>query len=139
MELSSIEKLLEKYLNAETSLREEAVLKSYFLSENVASHLEEYKEMFSYFECSKTEILEKPIQLGTKKTNWKWLSVVASVVLLLSVYVGDNYLENRKAKEQYAQIKDALQLLSVNLNKGSEAMTSLYVYEDTVNKIFKIK
>ena len=32
-----------------------------------------------------------------------------------------------------------LKLLSTNLNKGNEAMASLYTYEDTVNKIFKTK
>ena len=60
-------------------------------------------------------------------------------MLLLSVYMGYNYSENKQAEEQYAQIKDALLLLSINLNKGSEATASLYLYEDTINKIFKIE
>ena len=84
MELSKIEQLLEKYLNAETTLQEEATLKNYFLSGNVASHLQEYESMFSYFAISKAETSVKPIQLNTKKTNWKWLSAAASVVLLFS-------------------------------------------------------
>ena len=139
MELSKIEQLLERYLDAETNLQEEATLKNYFSKGNVAPHLQEYETMFSYFAISKAETSVKPIQLNTKKTNWKWLSVAASVALLVSVYVGDGYIKEQEAKAQYAQVKDVLKMLSSNLNKGNEAMASLYVYEDTVNKIFKTK
>ncbi|MFT5761879.1 MAG: hypothetical protein ACI8WA_001002 [Polaribacter sp.] len=139
MELSKIEQLLEKYLNAETTLQEEATLKNYFLSGNVASHLQEYESMFSYFAISKAETSVKPIQLNTKKTNWKWLSVAASVVLLFSVYMGNSYVQEQKTKAQYAQVKDVLKMLSTSLNKGNDAIASLYTYEDTVNKIFKTK
>lgn len=144
MELSKIEQLLEKYLNAETTLQEEATLKNYFLSGNVAPHLQEYESMFSYFQFSKEETSEKTIQLKTKKTNWKKLSIAASIAILCSLYLGNNYLENQEqqkqlAMQQYQQVKSALGLLSVNLNKGKEAMATLYVYEDTVNKIFKTK
>lgn len=139
MELSKIEQLLEKYLNAETTLREEATLKTYFLSGNVASHLQEYESMFSYFAINKAETSVKPIQLNTKKTNWKWLSVAASVVLLFSVYMGNSYVQEQKTKAQYAQVKDVLKMLSTSLNKGNDAIASLYTYEDTVNKIFKTK
>jgi hypothetical protein len=139
MELSKIEQLLEKYQNAETTLQEEATLKNYFLSGNVASHLQEYESMFSYFAISKAEKSVKPIQLNTKKTNWKWLSVAASIALLFSVYVGNSYVQEQKTKAQYAEVMSTLKLLSSNLNKGNQAMASLYTYEDTVNKIFKTK
>ncbi len=42
MELANIEKLVEKYLNAETTLQEERTLKNYFIGGNVAIHLQEY-------------------------------------------------------------------------------------------------
>ena len=93
MELANIEQLVEKYLNATTTLQEEETLRNYFLSENVAPHLQEYQYMFSYFKKSKDEIYTKPIQIKPKKTNLKWLSVAASVVLLFSVYVGNQYYE----------------------------------------------
>ncbi|MBL4642933.1 MAG: hypothetical protein JKY44_05005 [Flavobacteriaceae bacterium] len=144
MELSKIEQLLEKYLNAETSLQEEATLKNYFSTGDVAPHLQEYESMFGYFAISRAETSAKPIQLNTKKKNWKWLSVAASVALLVSVYFGSNIIKGDdgmtlEQQEQYAQVKDVLKMLSSNLNKGNEAMASLYVYEDTVNKIFKTK
>ncbi len=144
MELASIEKLVEKYENAETTLQEEATLKAYFLSDNVAPHLEEYQMMFTYFKASKDETFTKTIEFKTKKKrNFKWISVAASVVLLFSVYTGkveyDKHLEFEKAKEQYAQVTGALKMLSMNLKKGNDAFNNLYVYEDSVNKIFKTK
>ena len=49
MELANIEKLVEKYENAETTLIEEDILREYFLSDNVAPHLEEYQMMMLHF------------------------------------------------------------------------------------------
>ena len=144
MELANIEKLVEKYENAETTLQEEAILKAYFLSDNVAPHLEEYQMMFAYFQTSQDETYTKTIAFKTeKKRNYKWLSVAASVVLLVSVYTGkleyDKYAEKKKAQETYAQVENALKMLSTNLKKGNDAFNNLYTYENTVNKIFKTK
>ncbi len=76
MELASIEKLLEKYLDAENTLQEEKQLQEYFISDNVAPHLQEYSMMFSYFKQSKDETFTQTIQLKPEKTkkSWKWLS-----------------------------------------------------------------
>ena len=138
MELSSIERLLEKYLNAETTIAEENILKKYFTSTHVAPHLEEYQSLFSYFTISKKEELTKPIQLKSQKMNWKWLSIAASVVLLISVYTGyDDYQEQKEAEKVYAQTVGHLQFLAQNLNKGNVAIAQLQHFEDTKNKIFK--
>jgi hypothetical protein len=146
MELVSIEKLVEKYLNAETSVSEENTLREYFLSDSVAPHLQEYQLMFSYFQHSKDETYTKTIQLKpekTKRKNLKWLSVAASVALLVSMYFGYNryqdYKEEVLARETYAKVENALKMLSTNLNKGKSAFNNLYAYENTVNKIFKAK
>jgi len=139
MELYKIEALLEKYLNAETSLQEEVTLKNYFSKGNVAPHLQSYEAMFSYFETSKSEVSSKPIQLKPKQKSWKWLSVAASVALVVSAYFGNAYLEEQRVKAQYAEVMSTLKLLSTNLNKGNEAMANLYAYENTVNKILKTK
>ena len=116
MELYKIEALLEKYLNAETSLQEEVTLKNYFSKGDVAPHLQSYTAMFSYFNLSKEERSTSTIQLKTKKTNWKWLSVAASVTLMISVYMGSSYYQEQKAKAQYAEVMNTLKLLSTNLN-----------------------
>jgi anti-sigma-K factor RskA len=137
MELANIEKLLEKYLNAETSIAEEKELKTYFLSNNVAPHLVEYQALFGYFSTSKNERYTKTIQLNSKKRNWKWLSLAASVILVVSVYTGYENIQQRKAEKVYAQTIGALEILSANLNKGNVAITQLQYFDNTTNKIFK--
>ncbi|MCL7754100.1 hypothetical protein [Polaribacter sp. Z022] len=140
MELANIEKLVEKYENAETSLQEEATLRNYFTGGNVAPHLQEYAFMFNYFAATKDETYTKTIQLEPKKSkkrNLKWLSVAASVVLLLSVFIGKNEYDRYQAQKQFDQISKGLMLLSSNLKKGEKAVATLYTYENTVNKILK--
>ncbi|MDX8554870.1 hypothetical protein MK851_14730 [Tenacibaculum sp. 1B UA] len=151
MELANIEKLLDKYLDAETTLQEEQTLQEYFTSNDVAPHLQEYSMMFGYFKQSKDETFTKTIQLEPEKTkkNWKWLSVAASVVLLFSLFMGNEEYKKHQQRKQFAQIKEALQLVSVNLNKGNDALYAvsnnlkkgndaiehLGTYEETVNKV----
>lgn len=137
MELAKIEQLLEKYLAAETTLQEEAILSEYFTSGNVAPHLEEYAMLFGYFADSKSEKYTKTIQLKSQKRNWKWLSVAASVVLLFSVYSGYVKYQEYQAQKAFEETQMAFQLLSKNLNKGTTALVYLGEYETTTNKIFK--
>ncbi|WP_299052782.1 hypothetical protein [uncultured Polaribacter sp.] len=140
MELANIEKLVQKYLNAETSLQEEASLKDYFTAGNVAPHLQEYESMFNYFATAKKDTFTKNIQLSQRKPtkkNFKWLSIAASFMLLLSVYVGKNEYERYQAKKQFMQVTKGLKLLSYNLKKGEQALATLYTYENTVKKILK--
>ena len=144
MELANIEKLVEKYLNAETTLQEETTLKNYFKEGNVAPHLQEYRYMFTYFATTKDETYTKTIKLEPKKSkkrNFKWLSVAASSALLLSVFIGiqkfDDYQERKKAEKIYAQVSKGLQLLSTNLQKGEQAVAQLYLHENKVNNALK--
>jgi len=137
MELANIEKLLEKYLSAETTIAEEKELKNYFSQENVAPHLEEYETLFGYFSTSKNERFTKTIQLKTKRVNWNWLSVAASIVLLVSVYTGYQKNQERKAEKVMADTQMALGMLSVNLNKGTAAVAHLQQFETTKDKVFK--
>ncbi|WP_372767794.1 hypothetical protein [Lutibacter sp.] len=137
MELVNIEKLLEKYLAAETTIAEENNLKAYFSGDNVAPHLEEYRAMFGYFSANKNEKFTKTIQLKTQKRNWKWLSVAASIVLLVSVYTGYEKNQQQKAEKIYNETQMAFNMLSANLNKGTVAISKLQEFETTTNKILK--
>lgn len=140
MELANIEKLVEKYENAETTLQEEAVLRNYFTKEEVATHLQEYSYMFNYFATIKDEMYTKTIELEPKKIkkkNFKWLSVAASVVLVFSVFVGKNEYNKYRAEVEFEKISKGLKLISSNFKKAETAVATLYTYEDTVNKILK--
>jgi len=139
MELVNIENLIEKYFEGETSLKEEAQLRDYFTSHKVPAHLEEYQDLFGYFNFKANESFNKTL-LPVKKDRvaYKWLSVAASIVLLISVFVYNN---NETKKEQLAQsyqnTQEALQLISKNLNKGAFAMAQLQEFEKTKTMVFK--
>jgi len=147
MELSNIENLLVKYENAETSLQEEASLKNYFSKEDVAPHLIEYKALFTYFNDSKEERFVKTIPLKRKQTNFWWMSVAASITLMVSVYImndtGADTISPQERAEAEQALKDtqqAFQLISQNLNKGGNvAMAGLGEFEKAQNKVFKIE
>ena len=144
MELANIEELVEKYLNATTTLQEEATLKKYFTGGNVAMHLQEYTYLFNYFAIAKEEQFKKTINLAPKKSkkrNLLWFSTAASVALLVVLFFGkQQYDKNEQRKEAqriYLQVSKGLALLSSNLKKGEQAVAVLYTYENTINKILK--
>ncbi|OMQ10054.1 hypothetical protein [[Flexibacter] sp. ATCC 35103] len=161
MEFNKIEDILEKYFQGETSIAEEKELKDYFSSPNVAQHLEQYKPMFGYFsqvkEQKSTQELknlartDEAIPLKTKKRNVAWLSIAASVVVLLGVgtyfYVSEKNAPPAIAQselgtyddpeEALAATQKALALLSNNVNVGIGSVQYIKEYEQSKNKIFK--
>lgn len=137
MELANIEKLLNKYFEGNTSVKEEEILKKYFSSKQIAPHLEEYQPLFNYFTISKREALSKPIQLKSHRRNWNWIGIAASLLLLFSVYTGYEYNQQQKAEKIYNETQMALSMLSANLNKGKAiAINELQEFELTKNKAF---
>jgi len=129
MVLNNIEKLLEKYDNGETSLKEEQLLKNYFASDDVAPHLEAYKSMFGYFSICNREQFNKEIifetEVKTKKQpfNYKWLAVAAVAVLMIGFYFGgllnNNDLGTYEDPElALMEVTKSLEMISKSFNKG---------------------
>ncbi|MDW8849048.1 hypothetical protein SD960_03010 [Flavobacterium sp. MMLR14_040] len=151
MELNRIEDILEKYFQGETTIAEENELKEYFSSPNVAQHLEQYKPMFGYFSQVKQQKSTQNIPLKTKKRNVAWISIAASVVVLLSIgtyfYVSEKNTAPVVAQselgtydnpeEALKATQKALALLSNNVNVGIESVQYIKEYEQSKNKIFK--
>ena len=151
MELDKIEDILEKYFQGETSIAEENQLKEYFSSSNVAQHLEQYKPMFGYFSQVKEQKSTQEIPLKAKKRNVAWLSIAASVVVLLGI--GTYFFVSEKnaaptvaqselgtydnPEEALAATQKALALLSNNVNVGIESVQYIQEYQQSKNKIFK--
>ncbi len=143
MELVKIEKLIKKYVEAETTLEEEKLLKDYFSNNDVPAHLESYKSIFTYFKNSSLEHSNKSITLPKKqnKNYLKWLSVAAMLVFFVGIFsvYQNNLREKEQARLAYAETQKALDLISKTLNKGNNAIAQLQVFEDTQNRIFKNK
>ncbi|MBS7255672.1 hypothetical protein [Flavobacterium branchiicola] len=151
MELDKIENILEKYFQGETTIAEEKELKEYFSSPNVAQHLEQYKPMFGYFSQVKQQKSTQEIPLQTKKRNVAWLSIAASVVVLLGIGTYF-FMSEKNADQTVAQselgtydnpeealkaTQKALALLSNNVNVGIESVQYINEYEQSKNRIFK--
>ena len=133
MVLNNIEKLLEKYDNGETSLKEEQLLKNYFASDDVAPHLEVYKSMFGYFSICNREQFNKEISFETEaktevKTpkrlfNYTWLSVAAVAVLMIGFYFGSSLSDGDLGTYEdpelaLMEVTKSLEMISKSFNKG---------------------
>mgnify|MGYP001099493941 CR=1 FL=1 len=94
MEMSNIKTLLDKYVEAETSLAEEKELEAYFLSGNVAPELEEYMPLFNFYESERSIYTSENIEFKmpfeekeTKKISfYKWSGIAASVAIICTVF-----------------------------------------------------
>ncbi|MCZ8196808.1 MAG: hypothetical protein O9267_04305 [Flavobacterium sp.] len=149
MELNRIEKLLENYFQGETNLADEQELKNYFASGNVAPNLKQYQSVFGYFSEAKNEKFTKEIVIQNKKKNTVWLSIAASVTILLGVGVF-SYL-NMETKNKttgelgtyddpevaFRETQKALNMVSENVNVGIKSVEYVNEYQESKNLIFK--
>jgi hypothetical protein len=136
MELDRIEKLLEKYLEASTSIAEEKELRTYFTQESVPTHLEQYASMFQYFSIAKEERFTKQVPLKTRRDYFKWASVAVVAVLMFGIYFGKEYQKQKEIDYAYNETKKALSLLADNFSRGTEKVAYLNEFENTKQKIY---
>ncbi len=140
MELDRIEKLLEKYLNASTSITEEKELRTYFSQESIPTHLEQYAPMFQYFSMAKEERFTKQVPIPktseTRRHYFKWVSVAAVAVLMFGIYFGKEYQKQKEIDYAYNETKKALSLLADNFSRGTEEVAYLNEFENAKQKIY---
>ncbi len=152
MALDRIEILIEKYFEGETSIAEEKELKVYFSSSDVAQHLVQYKSVFGFFSQAQSQQFNATIPLKAKKrSNIAWLSIAASVVVLLGI--GTFMYTNTSEKPSnlsdlgtyddpevaLAETQKALTLVSQKINVGMGSVNYINEYERSKNRVFKIK
>jgi len=148
MESDKIETLLEKYFDGEASIAEENELKIYFSSPDVAQHLQQYKPLFGYFSHAAAQKFAPVIQLHSKKRNLSWLSIAASLMILLGIgtFTYINYQNLNKKQDlgtyddpeiAFKETQKALALLSNHVNVGIENVKYIQEYENSKQLIFK--
>lgn len=143
MELKVIETLLEKYLDAGTSVREEERLRAYFASGDVASHLEQYVPMFNYFTLAKEESFTKKVKYTSgRKKVYSLVAVAASVVIILGVVFQNNTHMNEFGTYEDPELamqktREALEMVSMYMNTGTEDLGYLQEFNNTKDKIVK--
>lgn len=147
MELMLIEQLLAKYFEGTTTIAEEKQLKSYFSSDTIAPHLEQYKTLFGYFETEKTNEFKQKIALEPRKPQIpKWIGIAAALVLFFGLATLFFYPTASKSKdlgtydnpeEAMKATHKALLMVSEQVNIGIESAVYLKEYENTTKIIFK--
>lgn len=143
MESKVMDKLIEKYLSGQTSLQEEARLREYFCSGNVAPHLQEYVPLFTYFELSKEESYTGTVNFkkGRKKV-YSWVAIAASVVLIAGLYFQrpdeiNEFGSYEDPELAMQKTKEALQMVSQYMNTGTEDLGYIREFEEAQNVISK--
>ncbi|NNF19398.1 MAG: hypothetical protein HKN61_06440 [Flavobacteriaceae bacterium] len=142
MESDKIKKLINSYFEAETSVAEEKEIREYFRSGEVAPELLKYGPMFDYFAQAKEETYtgSMPRKSGNRKKIYSWLSVAAVIGIGLGLFLENRYSAQQEEQEHaeyaYQETRKALQLLTSNLDRGTEKVAYLHEFEIATEKIY---
>jgi hypothetical protein len=142
--VSRIEKLLEKYLEATSTIAEENELRDYFTQGEVAPELQHYSAMFSYFSIAKEEqsTRELPTKPGKNRFYLAWVGVAAAAVVAFGVYFGrqesssvyDKLYAQGFTEQEIESAQMAISLFKNNFKKGVEGATYLEEFEKNTNR-----
>jgi hypothetical protein len=132
MESTKIEKLINAWLEGETTLQQEEQLRAYFNGAEVAPQFEAYRPMFVGFAAAALEATDKEVKLPATTNRIKpfWYSIAALLVVAFtvgSIVFSGNGLskEEQEALAALKQTKEVMLLMSSNLNKGTENVALL--------------
>lgn len=143
----SIDELLEKYWAAESSLEEEAFLKSYFEQENIADEHRAYASLFrdddqlnqldDKFDRELFMRIEREERSNSGNGIWRLVSYAASIALLVAIgwwitdqnaqssefsYSKDTYEDPQVA---YEEVREQLLFVSNLTRKGTEPVSHI--------------
>jgi hypothetical protein len=139
MKNKEIKILLEKYFDGESTVHEEKILRHYFLYEEVADDLQEYKIIFSAFESESKIIteqisdelfIEESVKTISLKRNTAW-AVAATVLILITSW----FTLNQKSPEQKIPTQEELQIAQKFLKQGLQSFQKAYHQSNDLIKI----
>lgn len=149
-----IERLLERFYNAETSEQEEQDLKDFFHQGEVPPHLLAEKEMFMQLQASDApegmeerlgnlidqwELTEQKTQKKRRIFHLQWIGSIAASLLLvigMSLYFHEPQRKDTCAtpEEAYAHAEKALVMFSEALNKGIRPIQDMEKTNENIRK-----
>jgi len=160
MNISEIEKLLDKYYEGLTTLSEEKYLKEFFLSEAVPPHLQIHSLHFKYFANASTEEINDPffeekfhgkvnesqiLHVRSNRNLFYYVSGIAAGILLLIglFFTFRNDVVKRSETDApgsnpqivFQQTQDILMFVSMNFNKGIDEMHNLGQFDKAIQKV----
>ncbi len=157
-----VRKLLDKYWEGETSLEEEAKLRSYFSEEDVADEFLPFQAMFTFFSNASSMRMEAEIpqpaikQLSEDRPATKirslgwWRAAAAAVVLAIGLFFINRQMVQTQTIETYtyqdtfedpelayAEFKRMMAFVSSKMNKGvnkaSQGLDKIETLTDIIN------
>jgi hypothetical protein len=146
MNTREIEILLDKYLEGETSLDEERILKTYFSTDDVPEQFKAYAGLFTYFEKEKqakmpseleariSENIHRQTQMAFFRNRRFWYyftGIAASILLVFAFFYQSKLSKNlntgnvsatrytiQEKQLAYDQTIEVLDFVSAKLNRG---------------------
>lgn len=159
--MESINELLNKYFDGETSLSEEKELKQYFKSNRVEAAHEMYRPLFEAFEDENKETYRRDnvIFIDNNKHNSKrkWLQIISisgiAATFLLAFWffqfntetadyavINGKRINDTEYAQQYAQLKmDKVNNLLERSLKPMQSITKVKESLEPVNKLSEVK
>ncbi|MBF6608213.1 MAG: hypothetical protein ITG00_05705, partial [Flavobacterium sp.] len=110
----------------------------------VAQHLERYRPMFAFY--SEAKEIAPAHKLSVPHRRFRWMSVAASVAVLLGVgtFAYINTSQNNAElgtyndpEQAYRQTQQALDLLSTQFNRGVESVQYIEEFDSAKDRIFE--
>ena len=150
-----IDNILNKYFDGLTNLQEEAELRRYFHSDQVAAAHEPYKVLFQYINQVQQTGNPKPIQIPQPKHNRRFY-YAASVALFLGLglvwLLQNNHkndinlsgasthiqISNKNSKKKKDAEKE-LKKFTRNVSQGLDKTGALSIFGQTTKKVFNLK
>ena len=140
MELNNIERLLEKYEEGQTTLKEEAQLKHYFSTETVAPHLEVYRTIFAYYLSNAQLSYQRPLETTHRNPNkYRWIASAAVVTIMFSAFMTliskDEFIKlSNEEQFAYNETLKAFDLISNQMHKGRTSFNALNMISTSFEK-----
>jgi hypothetical protein len=140
---SKIEKLLDKFLEAETNLEEEKMLAEYFQNEDIRPEWEIYKDMFIYFEESLNDVPQESFTPQPGRTLFYTIQKYAAVVVVIFIGTLFYYKHSHNPKDlgtfddpevALEETKKVFDMISYHLNSPSDELKYLQTLEETKTK-----
>ena len=141
MKLDELNKLLDKYERAETSLEEERAIKNHFAQQD--SDNSEYQSIFSLYQQEQERAipeLEKPEKPNAKFT---WMKIAAVLIVIIAgaffyqQYQYQQQLKQQQAQKAFDQTKEVLKLVATEFQKGKSNLILLKDINQTKNQFIK--
>lgn len=105
-----IEALLDKFMDGQTTVEEEALLADYFRTHDVPAEWEDYRDMFGYFDRGMEGELvpeQEPQPSLAKQMGRRWWGIAAAACITAAV-VGTVALQHRPSSQTAPEITEVL-------------------------------